>query len=295
MKVGLQMFSVKNSFKADPYKTLEEVSKSGYKYIEMANGCADADFGCGQGIAAKELMKMTDEFGIHVIGAHISPSDLHKTSEFYKDFDQLWRIVEYYAELGAMSLTVAIDFFRSEKDLLERCECFNKIGEYCNRFGIKFLYHNHYSDFQFINNRTIIDLLLENTDHQNLNWEFEVYWAIRALLEPVQLIEKYNKRICVIHEKDYPLSAVDELNVWKSIDRTDLCNLDTFLRPLKNMSEQFTEIGYGIIKIQEIVDISNRYGFPFIIVEQDMTKYDEFKSIKMSIEKLKQMRDLDWT
>src|ERR1700691_3711581 len=67
VKVGLQMYTVRNSFAKDPMGTLEKVAAAGYKYIEMANHKADQDSGTGFGTSAKELKAKADEIGIKII------------------------------------------------------------------------------------------------------------------------------------------------------------------------------------------------------------------------------------
>ena len=73
MKVGLQIYTVRNSFAKDPMGTLEEIAKAGYTAIEMANHNAYEDVGTGAGIPLKEFKAKVDSLGIKVVGAHILP------------------------------------------------------------------------------------------------------------------------------------------------------------------------------------------------------------------------------
>jgi hypothetical protein len=52
LKVGLQLFSVKNSMANNPLEAIENVGKLGYKFVEFANHNATVDFGCGFGVEA---------------------------------------------------------------------------------------------------------------------------------------------------------------------------------------------------------------------------------------------------
>lgn len=106
------------------------------------------------------------------------------------------------------------------------------------------------------------------------------------------MIHQYGKRIAVLHEKDFPLDMVDELNSWKVVDRTKLVDHAAFASTIK--PEHFTEVGNGIIKIQDVIDAGNEYGIPYILVEQDHTKLDEIESIKVSMANFKKMRGLEW-
>ena len=49
MKVGLQVYTVRNHLKENPRRTLEQVVEAGYKDIEFANHQAEKDVGIGFG------------------------------------------------------------------------------------------------------------------------------------------------------------------------------------------------------------------------------------------------------
>ena len=101
MRVGLQVYSIKNRLKADPYKTLEEIAAVGYRAIEMANHNAYEDIGTGFGMPLDEFKKAVDSLGLTVVGAHIMPANGKENIEpFYKDLDHFKKIIDFYAALG---------------------------------------------------------------------------------------------------------------------------------------------------------------------------------------------------
>ena len=75
MKVGIQLYSVRNHMAEDPIATIKEVAKAGYKYIEVANHNALEDSGVGFGVTAGELKKIMEDTGISIFSAHIFPLD----------------------------------------------------------------------------------------------------------------------------------------------------------------------------------------------------------------------------
>ena len=50
LKVGIQLYSVKNAMAKDPLAAIKTVAQTGYKYIETDNHNANADCGCGFGV-----------------------------------------------------------------------------------------------------------------------------------------------------------------------------------------------------------------------------------------------------
>lgn len=293
MKVGLQVYTVRNSLRADPFGTLEKVSKEGYKYIEFANHNAYSDIGTGFGVDIKELKPHLDSYGIKVVGAHIMPANAKETMDgFYKDVNHFKKIVEYYAQLGCPNLSIPIDFFPTKEYLLGRCEAYSALGKVCKESGITLLYHNHYIDFQLLDGECMMDLIVENTDPDCVGIELDAYWVFRGLIDPVEKIKLYGNRIKLLHEKDFPLSEVDHLNAWKVLDRDTPSTIDTY-EPTVN-PDHFIEVGEGIIKIQDVIDAGNAFNIPYILVEQDFTKLDEIDSIRKSMSNFKKMRGLEW-
>ncbi|MBD5393352.1 MAG: sugar phosphate isomerase/epimerase [Lachnospiraceae bacterium] len=293
MKVGLQVYTVRNHFKAAPYETLKQVKEEGYKYIEMANHDAYHDVGTGFNVPVDEFKKAVEELGIKVVGAHIMPADEKETIEpFYKDLDHFKKIIAYYNELEVPYLSIPIDFYSSYDYLMSRCEVYNNLGKVCKENGITLLYHNHWHEFQRINGKVILDTLMENTDPEYLGMELDAYWTIRGAFDPAEKIRTYGNRIKLLHEKDFPLKYVQEMNSWMFIDQDKPVDYDGYLATIK--PHQFVEIGDGMIKVQDVIDAGNEFGVEYILIEQDFSELDEIESIRKSMSNFKRMRDLTW-
>lgn len=140
MKVGVQLYSVKNAMAENPIKCLKDVAELGFKYIEPANSNADKDFGIGLGMPAKELKKYLDDLGLQVVNSHVSPLDEENVK----------RVVEYHKILGNDCLTMPMMMYSSHDDALRVAEKLQKIGEICHANGMYYLYHNHYHEFQVL-------------------------------------------------------------------------------------------------------------------------------------------------
>ena len=290
MRIGLQVYTVRNHLKENPRKTLEEVVKAGYKNIEFANHFADVDTGIGFGYSLEEMKSIVKELDINVLGAHIMPS--HYDVDLYADLDHFKKIVDFYVELGAKYLINPMECYATLDILKKRCEVFNKVGEICRENGLKYLYHNHWNEYQLMDDVTIFDHLMNNTDPENMGIELDAFWTIRGLIDPVKMIHQYADRIALIHEKDFPLEKVDELNSWKVVDRKKIVTMEEFHSTVK--PEHFTEVGNGMMKIQDIIDAGNEHNIPYMLVEQDYSTLDEIDSINVSMSNFKKMRGLEW-
>lgn len=291
MKVGLQVYTVRNHLKANPAKTLEEVAKAGYKGIEFANHVAEKDIGIGFGYTKEEMQKIVKDTGIDVIGAHVTSSDALKT-DIYTDLEYFKKIIDYYVALDAKFLSIPQDCYATKDILLRRCQDFDALGKLCKENGITLLYHNHWNEYQQFDGENIIDLLMDNTDPNYLKIELDTYWTAIGLINPVDMIHQYKDRVALLHQKDFPLEKIDKFNAWNRIDRDKIVTLEQFHSLID--PELFTEIGNGVLKIQDYIDAGNEYGVPYILVEQDYSKYDEFESINISMNNFKKMRGLEW-
>ena len=69
MKVGIQLYSVRDEMKKDPVNAIRQVAEIGYKNLEFASSCADTDPGVGFGVDADTMVKLLDETGAKMVAA----------------------------------------------------------------------------------------------------------------------------------------------------------------------------------------------------------------------------------
>jgi sugar phosphate isomerase/epimerase len=135
---------------------------------------------------------------------------------------------------------------------------FNQFGEICKKAGSQYVYHNHDFEFKPFNGQMGYDILLKNTDPSLVKFEIDLYWITKAGQDPVAYIEKNPGRFELYHIKD----------MENSPERT------------------FTEVGQGTVDFERVFKVRDIAGMKLFFVEQDLTKIDRFKSIKMSFDYL---------
>ena len=290
MKVGLQVYTVQESFKKDPMGTLDKVADAGYRYIEMANGSAGTDDGTGFGTDLKEFKAKLEERGLVLLGTHVSQMDDDGLVDV--SFDRWKRIAEWYEKAGAKYLAVALDTHVSKGKLYRDCERYTKIGRMCKDYGLHLLYHNHFMEFQEYDGVSMFDIMLREIPEDLFSLEVDTFWIMRALVDPGSFIRKYGKRIKILHQKDYTLNTVNDLSVWNFVNYDEPVDFQTFWKAVP-YPEQCTEIGYGMMKIQDIINAGNETGVEYILVEQDHSKFDDITSIQISMESLRKMQGIE--
>ena len=285
LKVGIQLYSVRQSLHDDPYGTLAKVADAGFKYVEAANHNALHDDGVGFGIPARAMRNTLDRLGMKIIGCHINPLDLSR----------LPAVLDYHAELGNRQIGCDIEFFPyNDPDyVLRRCEFFNRVGEMCRERGMKYYYHNHFQEFQPVGGNTIYNIIMENTDPNLVFVEMDTYWIIRGGHDPVHLIEKNKDRIVLLHQKDFPANAPQSICMYDGpVDIAKPITMQTFDNT--KMPECFTEIGTGVLPIQQIIDAAaGAPNLEYIVLEQDHTQLSEIESIRVSMNAFRQFKGID--
>lgn len=274
VKVGLQLYSVRKTLAKAPWETLAGIAKIGFKHLEAANHHADIDPGVGFGVDAKDLRKRLDDLGLTIQGCHLNPLRL----------DTLPRALDYQTELGNSQFGCDIEFFpQGDFDFVRRrCEMLNKVGELAKQRGMRFYYHNHFQEFQRIGDRYVYELILENTDPTLVFLELDTYWMYRGGQDPIAWMKRFADRIILLHQKDFPANASQPLNLFDGIVSPDE-NIDMSVFLDRKDPLCFTEIGTGVLPIQEIINAAATLpNLTHIILEQDHTVLEEMDSIERS-------------
>jgi sugar phosphate isomerase/epimerase len=172
------------------------------------------------------------------------------------------KAVEDAAAIGQKYMVLAFLFPHERKTMdeyLKVASTLNKCGESCQKAGIQLCYHNHDFEFEAIDGKLPFDVLMTETDKKLVQAELDLYWAVKAGQQPVELFRKYPKRIGLWHVKD--------------MDNTE--------------KKSFTEVGSGVIDFAEIFSMHRTSGMKHFFVEQDVCPGSPLVSIEKSITHIK--------
>lgn len=275
IKVGLQLFSVREAMQKDFLGTLEKVAKMGYKYVEISTHNAGAGGSFGGEVTSKDLKEQLDKVGLKVITSHVFPLE-------NVNWDEL---IKYNIEIGSEGIVWPMGLFKNKEEVLVLAHKLDDIGKKCRENGLDFYYHNHFQEFQKFDGKYIMDILLENTDPKNVKVELDTYWALRGGVDPIEYMEKLGSRCGLIHQKDLTASA-NPINLFNAIEgEITIEKMMGFMTP-----ENFTEIGIGVMDIKGIIAKAKEIGAAkYIIIEQDMTAKTELESVELSLKNLQEL------
>jgi sugar phosphate isomerase/epimerase len=208
-RIGLELYTVRTEMRKSVENTLSVVAKAGYQEVEFA-GYFDRD--------PAALRAMLDADGLTAPSVHVDMSLLERG----------WRAQSDAAKaMGHRTLIVpSVDRSRlpAIDDWKLLAKRFNEIGRRAAGDGLRFGFHNHYGEFSLIAGTCPYDVLLGETDPALVDFQMDLYWALKAGADPLDYFARYPGRFKSVHVKDAgPKPALEMRDVgagtidWKRI------------------------------------------------------------------------------
>ncbi|GFE72977.1 sugar phosphate isomerase/epimerase [Novosphingobium sp. TCA1] len=187
--IGLQLYTVRELFAADPVATLEKVAKIGYREVEFGGGGYDT-------MDHALLRKTMDRLGLKAPSIHVGYDAL---------LDKFDASVAMAKALGADTIVLPymVDKYRNAEAWDAALVNINRFGEQLKAVGLGFAYHNH--DFEFTvkpDGVSLFDRLVKACNPALVKIELDLYWAIYAGQDPQALIRSLAGRVYAYHVKD---------------------------------------------------------------------------------------------
>lgn len=258
LKVGLQLYSIRNAMAEDVIGALKEVKKMGYDYVEMAGGRYNR--------SALELKENIESCDLKCVSAHQSPTF------FLNDKEDA---VNYIKDLGVKYCVIPIAAGREEaftKNWDTTIPLYEEMGKAFGEIGVKLLYHNH--DFEFLklegDREFILDRLLSTVPETLLQPELDTCWVSYGGVDPAKQIRKYANRLDVVHLKDYNLlTAPEQMPMWELLEKGILSE-----KPAKKseVGFRYAPVGSGLNHWDPILDAVKASTAQYVVVEQDDSK-----------------------
>lgn len=245
LKIGLQLYTVKEDANKDLPGTLRKLAEFGYREVETAGF---------YGKSGTEMRKLLADHGMTAPSAHSSMGEIQKNMQ---------KIVDGAAEVGAKYLVCAFpslppgasmpsgDAIASAITLDHwkwNAEQLNRLGEMAKKAGVQAGYHNHNMEFRSYNGVVAFDEMLKLTDPKLVTIELDLAWVVTAGADPIAYLKKYADRISMLHVKDVRKDAVTTATELKS---------------------QTVEVGRGKIDWKSIFAACDRKHLKHYFVEQE--------------------------
>ncbi|MGB8169870.1 MAG: sugar phosphate isomerase/epimerase [Chthoniobacteraceae bacterium] len=189
--LGLQLYSLRETFKTDPIAALDKTKAFGFTSAELYSSLP---------LEPEKLKGLLAERGIAPVSGHFSYDTLKK---------DLAGSVKAAQTLGLKFAGVAwipheVGSF-GEADVKRAAADFHEFGAAFKAAGIQFFYHTHGYEFRPVaegSTETFFDLLARETKPDLVAFEMDVFWVVHPGGDPVKLLAKYPGRWALMHLKD---------------------------------------------------------------------------------------------
>jgi sugar phosphate isomerase/epimerase len=204
---AIQLYSIREVItgdKANFNKLLNDLSAMGYTAVESAS--YDQEKGLIYGLTPEEYKAAVEAAGMESLSAHIGKplSDEELNSGDFSQSLSWWdKTIADQKKAGVSYIVMPwMGLPSSLSQLKVYCDYYNAIGKKCAAQGIKFGYHNHKHEFEKLEGQVAYDYMLQNTDPRYVFFQIDLYWCVRANMNPIDYFKKYPGRFKLFHVKD---------------------------------------------------------------------------------------------
>jgi sugar phosphate isomerase/epimerase len=174
----------------------------------------------------------------------VVPLGLHSGGQFWvpdaaeAERGKLWDALSFAESVGFRWMVVSGNKTETTESMLEATRTYSQIGRKCREAGVGFAYHNH--NWELSNNAEILDVLVQNTEPEEVSLVLDIAWAHLGGIPFADLLERYGTRIAYLHIKDVS-------------------------------GERFCELGTGDVDLDSVLRQADAHGIEWLVVEQDYT------------------------
>jgi len=261
-KVGIQTYTLREIFEPDPVGTLKMIKEVGYDYVEL-NGRNFAER------SVENLAAMIKDAGLYSPATHISYDAAVKapeaTAKGCQSLGCKYAIVPWVDEAQ-----------RNKEDWVRHAKAFDEAGKIMRDNGVHLAYHNHQFEFDDLGGgETAMDILIEQTSPENVDFELDLFWAALASSNVSGLFKKGQGRFKLCHIKDM---KGDPKPYYES-------------RDYGNISKQLmVNVGEGELPFESYFALNDISGLEYFITEHDNPVKPFRTSIKTSHDAVRAMR-----
>ncbi len=186
-RIGLQLYTVRRALSTGIEPVMEALEKAGITELEFA------------GYYEKPASYWNELMRKHGMTAPATHIGLPSTNEAW---------TQHFERSNAMGhkwliVPSSSPEFRSAEGWKRLAARLNAGGELAKSAGLRVGYHNH--DYEFVKTsegKTGLDTLLAETDPALVDFELDIYWAVKAGHDPMELLTKHSNRFTCCHVKD---------------------------------------------------------------------------------------------
>jgi sugar phosphate isomerase/epimerase len=186
-RIGLQLYTVRSAMSKDLEGTIAAIAAAGITELEFAGYYNKPAEWWRETMKRHGLNSPSTHIGLPRTDAEWAPHFAMSTA-----MGQQWVIVPF---IGGD--------YRSADGFKRLADRLNSGGALAKAAGLRMGYHNHDFEFASLDGGTNgLSILLANTDPSLVDFELDLYWAVKAGQDPLAMIAAHPKRFVCCHVKD---------------------------------------------------------------------------------------------
>ncbi|MFI3326254.1 MAG: sugar phosphate isomerase/epimerase [Clostridia bacterium] len=250
MKIGAQLYTMRDFLQTerDMEYTLQKISEIGYDTVQIS-GVGPVD--------PKVIRKLCDKNELKIVLTH-TPQD--------KILNATDKVIEEHNILGADYIGIGSmpGKYRDPAFVHRFAADYKEAAIKMKKAGKLFMYHNHAFEWQKIDGKRIIDILVDSFEPDEMGFTLDTYWVQAAGADIITWIEKLQDRIPCVHLKD--MGIVDFTPVMEAVGEGNI-NFEPIMAKLAELNKT-----------------------KYALVEQDRCNgMSPFKAMELSYNNLKKM------
>ena len=187
-KAGLQLYTLRDMMEKSVADTLKLVAGVGYGDVEFAGYF---------GHSAKDIRKLLDANGLAAPSVHV-PLEVLRSS-----------LPQVIADAKVIGHHYIVLPWLSQEQRGDSVDNYKKLAAELNGFakpikdaGLQLAYHNHDFELTPVKGGLPYDVLLSETDKDLVKMELDLFWAVKAGVDPLTLFAANPSRFPLVHVKD---------------------------------------------------------------------------------------------
>jgi sugar phosphate isomerase/epimerase len=237
--LAIQLYSVRDTLAQDFAGVVQKIAAIGYAGVEPAGF---------PGTTPQEAGKLFRDLGLAVPSAHTAlPLGEHRNE-----------VLDAMAAIGCPRIISGKgpDDFATLDLVKQTCDLFNQASAVAVESGFQFGIHNHWWEFQSVEGRLVLDVMLEHLE-PGVFFEIDTYWVQAAGHDPAAVVSQLGRRTPLLHIKDGPAVR----------------------------GEPMVAVGDGVIDVPSIVQ-AGAGSTEWMIVELDACATDMMEAVEKSYDYL---------
>lgn len=241
MEIGAQLYTIRlyTQTVRDFERAMKKLADIGYRYVQLS--------AIGSEVKPEIAREICDRLGIRIVLTHSDVNRILNDTE---------RLIEEHRVMGCnyIGLGSMPDRYRTEEWIGNFVEDFKEPAKKMKEAGMLLMYHNHAFEFEKVNGRYLLDVLLDGFAPDELGFTLDTYWVQTAGGDVCQWIERLKDRIPCVHLKDRGI--VGKEAVMAPVMEGNM-NFPAIMKALENTSCEYA-----------LVEQDTCYESPFVCLEK---------------------------